>query len=297
MSRDSEFSRTILMQKAEHLLREEGFLSLPVDLKGLAKTREIIIQPMPDSNDGVSGMLTRHGNTFGILYATRIPNEGFQRFSIAHELGHYFVEGHLDHIPFDGGSHRSRADFVSDDRYEREADCFAAGLLLPGTLVQNIIHRMPDGLGAVEAIQREARTSLTASAIRYVGLTDTVAAMIVSRDGRIDYCFMSDAMKSMKPDTWPKKGTPVPPGTPTEFIIKLSKERRDGVREDDEIDLAVWIGGRRSVPAREEAVALGSYDRVLTLLTCSDLLDGSFMDEDEDSDEALEESWTPSFRR
>ena len=297
MSWDSEFSRTILMQKAEQLLRAEGFLSLPVDLVGLAKTRDIIIQPMPDSNGGVSGMLIRHGNTFGILYATRIPNEGFQRSSIAHELGHYFVEGHLDHIPFDGGSHRSRAGFVSDDRYGREADCFAAGLLLPGAPVRDVIHGMPDGIRAVEAIQREARASLTASAIRYAVLTDTVAATIVSRDGKIEYCFMSDAMKSMKPDTWPKKGTPIPPETPTEFVSRLPKERRHEIREEDEIDIAVWIGGRQSVQAREEAVALGSYGRVLTLLTCSDLLDEGFMDEDEDSDEALEKSWTPSFRR
>jgi Zn-dependent peptidase ImmA (M78 family) len=36
-------------------------------------------------------MLLRHGNAFGILYATHIPSEGFQRFSIGHELGHYFI--------------------------------------------------------------------------------------------------------------------------------------------------------------------------------------------------------------
>ena len=39
------------------------------------------------------GMLVRYGNTFGILYDSTVPNEGFQRFSIAHELGHFFVEG------------------------------------------------------------------------------------------------------------------------------------------------------------------------------------------------------------
>ncbi len=38
-------------------------------------------------------MLLREGNEFGIFYSTAISNKGFQRFSIAHELGHYSLEG------------------------------------------------------------------------------------------------------------------------------------------------------------------------------------------------------------
>ena len=83
---------------------------------------------METSHSGVSGMLVSYGNTFGILYST-IDNDGYHRFSIAHELGHFFVEGHLDYIPLVHGVHRSR--YISQDRYEREADCFAAVLLMP----------------------------------------------------------------------------------------------------------------------------------------------------------------------
>ena len=128
MTSPYEYLRIVLPRQAERLLRDEGLLSLPVDLEELAQRRDIVVRPMPDSDDGVSGMLVRYGNTFGLLYSTRIDNEGYRRFSIAHELGHYFIDGHLDHI---GGSHASRAGFVSTDRYEREADFFAAGLLMP----------------------------------------------------------------------------------------------------------------------------------------------------------------------
>jgi len=76
-------------------------------------------------------MLLRHGDVFGILYATHIASEGFQRFSIAHELGHYFLEGHIDHILPKDGVHESHAGFVSADPYELEADQFAGGLLMP----------------------------------------------------------------------------------------------------------------------------------------------------------------------
>jgi Zn-dependent peptidase ImmA (M78 family) len=76
--------------------------------------------------DGVSGMLLRHGNNFGIVYATNIRSQGFQRFSISHELGHYFLPGHVDQILTEG-VHVSRAGFITADPYELEADHFAAG--------------------------------------------------------------------------------------------------------------------------------------------------------------------------
>ena len=297
MNRNPEFRRSILMQQAERLLRDEGLLNLPVDLENLAKTRDIVIKPMDDPDHGVSGMLARHGNMFGILYDASIRNDGYQRFSIAHELGHFFVDGHLDHIPFDGGFHRSRAGFVSDAPYEREADDFAAGLLMPTTLVRGVMRGQPDGLNAIEAIQRSARSSLTASAIRYAGLTEIATAAIISRDGKVDYCFMSDALKSLKHLTWLRKGTPVPVGTVTESLMQKPDDLRHGARDLDETDIMEWFGGTRSARSREEVVGLGSYDRVLTVLTCPDLLDEGFMDEDEESDEAMEDRWTPRFRR
>ena len=297
MSETTELRRTLLIRQAEHLLRDEGLLRLPVDLESLAKTRDIVIGPMTGPNTGVSGMLVRHGNTFGILYATNIPNEGFQRFSIAHELGHFFVDGHIDHISFDGGLHKSHADFVSSDPYEREADYFAAGLLMPETPVRGIIRKQPDGLCAIEAIQHEAQVSLTASAIRYVGLTESAAAVIVSQGDKIDYCFMSNTLKSFRDLTWPRKGDPIPSGTVTASIARKPDELRRDARDSDEIDAMDWLASERSVQALEEVVGLGSYDRVLTVLTCPDLLDEGFTEEDEDSDEALEESWTPRFRR
>ena len=124
MIRNPDLQQRKLVRLAEHVLREKGLLSLPVDLKALAEACSIPLQAMDADEDGVSGMLLRFGNTFGIRYATHIPSEGFQRFSIAHEFGHYFAEGHLDHIQFEAGIHSSRAGFVSADPYEREAGLY-----------------------------------------------------------------------------------------------------------------------------------------------------------------------------
>ena len=285
------YLRTVLPRQAENLLRNEKLLSLPVDLKELARRREIVVSPMPYSQDGVSGMLVRRGNTFGLFYSTRINNEGFRRFCIAHELGHYFIDGHLDHV---GDSHGSHAGFVSNDQYEREADFFAAGLLMPETLVRNILSCEQDGLAAIKAVQRQAQASLTASAIRYANLTEIAAAVIVSHNSTVDYCFMSEVMKESRPEEWPKKGAQVPFDTVTRAVVDLPQQQRVHVKSD-EIDITQWLGGTEPVPAQEEVVRLGRSGRILTVLTCRNLPDEDFPDED--SEEDLVESWTPRFRR
>lgn len=94
-----------------------------------------------------------------------------------------------------------------------------------------------------------------------------------------------------------REGVLIPSDTVTESILDKSKEEQREARAEGEVDITTWFGGRRSVTAWEEVIGLGSYERVLTVLTCPDLVDEVYMDEDEDSDEALEESWTPRFRR
>ena len=297
MNQIPNYRQKFLERQAEQLLKDESLLELPVDLEALAQTCQIFIREMDSAEEGVSGMLLRHGGTFGILYSTRIPNLGFQRFSIAHELGHYFIDGHLDQIPFDGNMHSSRADFVSSDRYEREADHFAACLLMPTALVRGIIDKAPAGLCGVEAVQKRANASLTAAAIRYVGLTDAAAAIIVSSNSKVNYCFMSEALRELKGIDWLRKGLPVPSDTLTESILHKPEEERREARAEGESDIRTWLGGQRSVEAWEEVIGLGSYGRVLTVITCPNLVREDYMDADEDSDEALEESWTPRFRR
>lgn len=296
MSQVSGHRQTSLARQAERLLREESLLELPVDLEALAQTRRIVVRGMQSPENGVSGMLLRHGDTFGILYSTRIQNIGFQRFSIAHELGHFFIDGHLDHIPFEGNAHHSLAGFVSNNCYEREADYFAAGLLMPITLVRQVIYGADAGLKGIEAVRKKAGASLTAAAIRYVGLTDEAVAIVVSRNDTIDYCFMSEKMKALQGIDWPRKGMPVPSDTVTEAILQRSDIEQEEARAEGEVEIATWLGGQGTLAAWEEVVGLGSYGRVLTVLTCPDLVDKDDFEE-QDSDEALEESWTPRFRR
>jgi len=283
-------------QRAEALLAEEGITSLAVDPFNIAARHDIVVQAKPDVASGVSGMLLRHGNSFGILYASDIPNEGFQRFSVAHELGHYFLDGHLDHVLPKDGVHASHAGFDSVDHYEQEADNFAVGLLMPAAPFKRLMCRSTLGLADIESAAETCKTSLTATAIRYVELTDDAVAIIVSTGGKIDYCIMSEAMKSLPDLSWLKRGSPVPSNTETaRFNADPSRVLR-GERADEEIDVLDWLGGKRSSIVTEEVVGLGRYGKTLTVLSSRKIGHEAYADEGDDEDDLIER-WTPRFRR
>jgi Zn-dependent peptidase ImmA (M78 family) len=185
------FSLKMARQTAEAFLKEESIASLPVDPFAIAESRDIMVEGKPEKAEGVSGMLLRHGNSFGIVYATHIPSPGFQRFSVSHELGHYFLPGHVDHILPKGAVHVSRAGFITSDPYELEADNFAAGLLMPEAPFKRAIDQYDPGLDAIEAVADLCQTSRTATAIRFAELTDAAVAVIMSTGSQIDYCFLS----------------------------------------------------------------------------------------------------------
>ena len=86
------------MIAAEKVVKERAISALPVDPIALAQDLGIEVVAKPASAQGVSGMLLRRGNAFGIAYATHIDSTGFQNFSVAHELGHYFLRGHVDAV-------------------------------------------------------------------------------------------------------------------------------------------------------------------------------------------------------
>jgi len=280
-------------REAEKLLKEWGVQSLPVEPLDIAQQNNIACQGMPSRNGGVSGMFIKNRDAYGILYATHINNEGFQRFSIGHELGHYFLPGHPEAVFAGGVIHESRAGFVSNDKYEDEADHFACGLLMPNYLFNPALEKAGEGMDAIKSLETLCGTSLTATAIRYAQRTPEPAAIVVSVGDRVDYCFMSDELKEYPGLSWIKKGSAVPHGSTTS-MFNLDNDNVLLARQDaGTIDLASWFGGEIEGELYEEVIGLGSYGKTLTVLTASELPDPEEIEEDE----ALEESWTPRFRK
>ena len=141
------------------------------------------------------------------------------------------------------------------------------------------------------------RTSLTATAIRYAELTDDAVAIVISTGPTIDFCFMSNTIKSLPQLSWLKKGTAVPHGTATARLNANALRIANGDRDDADLDIMDWLGGTRSARATEQAIGLGGYGKTLTVLTCPSVRDETFEDDEGDGEEDLEERWTPRFRK
>ncbi len=280
---------TLVDAQVQTLLEREAVKSFPVDPFAIAERHEILVQAAPGSRDGVSGLLVRRGNRFGILYGTHISSEGFQRFSVAHELGHYFMPGHVEAVLGNGNAHESHAMGDTNNPYEDEADAFAATLLMPRRLFASALCHMDDGLSAVEALSSQCRTSLMATANRYADVASIPAAIVVSQGGAIVYCKMSSALRDFRGLTWIRRGTPLPPRSTTARFNLDRSQIASASKAKGVASLKEWFGGPYDLEVIEEVKGLGEYGRTLTVLTMD-----TFADE---LDERPVEEWTPpTFR-
>ena len=286
----NDFSARICAAK---VIKDQNITALPVDPIILAQGLGIKVKAKPSGIQGVSGMLLRHGNNFLIAYATHVGNIGFQNFSVAHELGHYFLPGHIDAVLSNGNVHKSQAGFASGDSYEMEADHFAAALLMPRSLFKRAMLSAGNGLEAIEKLASQCRTSLTATAIRYARCTRDPVAIVISTGNKINYCFMSGALKEVKGLRWIRKGKPLSTNTTT-FSFNQDRQRVLGAdrAEDDSADIRDWFDGDLDLSINEQIIGLGNYGKTLTVLTALDIEEQIELIEE---DEALVESWRPKF--
>lgn len=255
--------------------------ALPVDPSEIATCKGITVQSAPLQD--CAGSLFKVGDTFGILYSDKLGNEGFERFSVAHELGHYFLPRHPEHIFANGRTqHLSHSGFVSDDRHEMEADLFAVELLMPEQLFLPALRaQRVVGMDAIEGLASLCRTSLTAMALRFAEYADDPVVVVMTQGDTVLWCSMSQAIRDLRGLTWPKKGSPVPKDSVTYQFNRDKSKIAGAARADGASYLDSWIDGAPSVELAEDVIGLGSYGRTLSILFTQDALRGED-DEDED---------------
>lgn len=280
--------------EAERLLQELELAKLPANPFEVAERLQITLMAMPSSAGGASGMLLHVNGEFGIGYPMHIENDGFKNFSVGHEIGHYRLSGHVDAVIDSTGRHLSKAGFLSDDRYEREADHFSSALLMPTGPFSAELRRSGEGLDAVEKLARRCGTSLEATAIRYAQCAREPVAVIRSWGRSIDYAVMSDALKDFPGLDWIRKGEALAPETVTWRFNEHQANVRDAARNRGRSRLRDWFGDSNDQSVIEEVKGLGEYGKTLTVLIGITPPDES---EDDDDEDRLEEAWTPRFRR
>jgi hypothetical protein len=266
MADPSELRCKEIEAQAASILKELGLYRLPVDPFEIARMEGIKFSPGA-YNGCFDARLEFHREKqlFFCFYADERTGrtEGRIRFTIGHELGHFYLEEHRRYLTA-GYWHGSQTGFVSDNRLEREADRFSAGLLMPAELFRAQVHRFRQRVCTLKDIMTLAdrlKVSITATAIRYCELDIEASSVILSRNGRVLFHVPSYDMKSLG-FGFIKKGSAIPMASRTAQLLKGDSREPVGGETEGE----VWYESR-SGTLWEEATRLGATDLVLTYLT------------------------------
>lgn len=146
--------------------------TIPVDVKGIIQSEGITLQPESLEND-VSGMLVIKDSQAVIGVNSR-HSPTRQRFTMAHELGHYMLHRSTANIFFDESLlfFRNQRSSEGTKRQEIEANNFAAELLMPEPAIRQRLEEPIDAFNEeeVEKLASEFKVSSQALTIRLTKL-------------------------------------------------------------------------------------------------------------------------------
>lgn len=252
-----------------------GMWRLPVDPFAIAQQEGIELAP-GRYGDGFDARIkyVRSEGTFILFYkdVPYGPTDGRVRFSISHELGHYYLPHHRAHL-LRGESHDSQSDFRSRDPFEVEADEFASALLMPEDL---FIAKLKDwnvthcGLADFSRLADKAfRTSLTSTVRRYVTFDWEECSLIMSERGRVKWSIHSASMRDLHMG-FVAHGSAIPAPTPAGRIWATMNSESVPDRQKGSVDADAWFENPWRRTLWEESMPLGHTGLVLTFLVSQD---------------------------
>lgn len=262
---------------AQDVLEAFGCRSSPIDPFAIAKGEGI--QLLPGEYDGCFDGRIEYRKDAGVgrfylMYAEEksgIRPLGRVRFSVSHELGHFYLPEHRSYL-MSGHRHGSQAGFVSENPLEREADLFAVNLLMPKSLFYQQVKMKSGNVCNIDDLSKLAdsvfKTSLVSTTIRYVQLDFEPCCAVVSKDGRALYSVCSEDMRSLGLG-WVGKGARLPITSVTAKALTAKEEGRKA-EFGAAVSSEVWYSRRRPQDLWEECRILGNTGLVLTLLAIYD---------------------------
>jgi len=167
--------RELTHEFVESILSNGTLSGLPVDVEGISRSVGLKVIDFPFQED-ISGVLVldEEGATIGYN-----PNESNvrKRFSIAHELGHFILHARnstsgmfMDKLLF----RKNITTYSSkEEEIEREANYFAANLLMPAQLVINEVNKLnhsKDDEENIKILSKKFDVSVSAMTYRLVNL-------------------------------------------------------------------------------------------------------------------------------
>lgn len=225
----------------------------------------------------LDGVLAHGDGRFFIFCNERRSRRGAprSRFTFAHELGHYFIPDHRRAVMAGKcGARYRRSEFAWDPTFEKEADLFAANLLMPATLFKaNAADGVLD-LKRISALASDYGVSPVAAAYRAIELELLPAPAAVFQWDRRGEAIGRKMSRVTYLRSLPFAGTaPMPP--PCSVTARAIARRARGV-QDDFIAAPEWfpecdcVDDFLGLELHEEVMALGRFGWITLVSSCGE---------------------------
>ncbi len=221
---------------ATALLNRIGQKTLPTRPREVARKLDIPIKEV-DADNRYDGYLLKYKDSCGIMINKSIMYETRKSFTIAHEIGHAEIPHHKDSEYICLKSYIDTPSRLR--RQEREANEFAAELLMPAAFVTKEIRNKEIGLEVVKSISEKCETSLTSSGFRYIKYCPEIAAFLVSEDNKIKQRMVSNKMKKRKLAF--NKGDVLDKQTIAFSFFNKDGTISSGKEDKDRVDVSAWF--------------------------------------------------------
>ena len=152
--------------QAEGVLKTLNVKSLPIPVEEIANKYQIKISRAPNSD--FSGMLIRKDGR-ALIGVSSSESSVRQRFTVAHELGHFFLHPNQDAFI----DYRDNKKEIMRTPREKQANMFAAALLMPRhTLLKDFRAIMKEGFSEdeLQTLARKYEVSEDAMWYRLINL-------------------------------------------------------------------------------------------------------------------------------
>jgi len=246
--------------KAEKLI-ENYFITSPkeLNLEEIANAENLIVEE--ENLKSHSGRIT-YGDGYGLIkISTAIEGTGAKRFTLAHEMGHFYNENKRLNGMY-GCMAEDILSFKSREQHENEANEFAAELLMYKPWFSEYIKDREINMDLIKEIAEYFNVSLTAAAIRYSEIGKYPVSVILSKDGKVKW----SAINEYFPIKFIPKG----------YVIRKESIAYDYFRNNevqnkyDMVPAHTWFSEDYKCPEDmyfyEHSVVMKNYNSVLTLL-------------------------------
>ncbi|HVT26947.1 MAG TPA: ImmA/IrrE family metallo-endopeptidase [Lacipirellulaceae bacterium] len=154
-----------------------------------------------DYGNAFDGVLEHRGGQFHIycnVRETDYPGSTRARFTVGHELGHYFIDEHRNalasgRVP----AHRSFIDKAGTSVIETEANTFSSHLLMPQHDFRKSATKEKPGLQGLLNLSSTFNVSAQATAIRYVEECPVPCAAMMFRPGKRPWPAISPTLRKL----------------------------------------------------------------------------------------------------